>query len=189
MGTTVIPRGIRCRDNQVHEVVQSSAETQLVQTYPAFANAPYFFSLSQIDQATQWTAVFDQYRIAEIEVTIRPAFNVGQAGVNTVNWYSVVDYDDANPLTSAASMREYGNCLISQYETQVRRFTPHAAIAAYQGTFVGFANVVAPWLDAASTTVQHYSIKLGMDPGPAAIVTAQTLTVQFKYRIQFRNVH
>jgi len=184
-----IPMGIRGLSNQVHEFVQSTQEVQLPQTYPGFSNAPYYFSLSQLDQATSWSAVFDQYRLAEVEITLRPQYNTGQTGVGAVNWYTVIDFDDANPVTSAAGMREYNNCMISGYETQVRRFVPHAALSAYQGAFAGFANVTAPWLDVASPTIQHYGLKLGIDPGSAAPLTPQVIVMQFKYRIQFRNIH
>jgi len=189
MGVDRIPQHIRGRSNEVHDFVQSTAEIQLPQTYPGFSNAPYYFSLSQLDQAASWSAIFDQFRIAQVEVTIRPQYNTGQTGVGAVNWYTIIDYDDANPVASAAGMREYNNCMISGYETQVRTFTPHAAIAAYTGAFGGFANVTAPWLDVASATIQHYGLKVGIDPGSAAPLTPQVLILQFKYRMQFRNIH
>jgi hypothetical protein len=188
MGFSNIPTGLRAPDNQVFEFVQSTVEGTLAQTNPAFANAAFNFSLNQLDQATSWEAVFDQYRLAEVEVTLRPQYNIGSATIGAVNYYSVIDYDDSNPVTSAAGMREYSNCMISGYETQVRRFTPHAAISAYQGAFTGFANVTAPWLDVASPTVQHYGLKIGIDPGAFAPTTPQTLIIQIRYRIQFRNV-
>jgi hypothetical protein len=181
------------RDNQVFSVVQSSADTLISQTATTPYLVAYAYSFQNLDQFAVFAGVFDQYRFDEIEVAFRPMYTanpLGSAAITIVpSLYVVVDYDDFSTPSNIAYLREYSNCSISQYETVVRRFTPHIALAAYTGSFNGYQNAVAPWCDAAAYTIQHYGVKVGIDPGIVGQTALQSWTVTTRFRVSFRNVH
>jgi hypothetical protein len=130
--------------------------------------------------------IWDQYRIDCIKFTFVPEVNAIQAiagaTISLPPIYIVVDYDDSTNLGSVAAARKYDNCIeLQPYQSCSRTFQPRAAIAAYAGAFTNFANVPSPWLDMASTGVQHYGIKYYWPAAPAA----QTLLVRYYLEAEY----
>jgi hypothetical protein len=182
MPKSAIPKGI---DNKVYNITQSFLSTAILTTsttVPTFGAA--FISLSLFDQVTQLAAVFDQYRIKEVEIWTLP--RVIQSANAPTEYATVIDYDDSNNLTSYQQACDYQNCVeTSIYQGHYRRFQPHAAIAAYgSSVFTSFGNVKDLWIDAASTGVAHYGLKLAA----ASTTTAVTIDLIIKCHFQFRNV-
>jgi hypothetical protein len=155
----------------------------------SFINLSYSVNLASFPQASSFGAVFDQYRISEYEITIRPFFTTGQSGMHTPLLYTVIDYDDNTPLTGGnTTYLAYTNCVTTQYETLVRSFVPHVAIAALDNTgYNSSANETAPWLDMANSGVLHYGLKLGMDASGGGTPLQQFSLVQ-RLKLQVRNV-
>jgi len=185
---------LRTNESQVYQISQTVDTTY---TLTQAAITPQFlgfnFSLDQLAQYTSWTSVFDQYRIDKVQVTIRPQYNaVGlfvPASVKIPLLYSVIDYDDNTAASSLSTLKEYSNCNISMYETVVATFQPHLAMAAYDGSvFTSYANIAGQWIDAASPTVKHYGMKLGVEGGQSGQTGLQTYDITIKYLISFRNV-
>lgn len=139
--------------------LQQSAATNTFQT----AN----FTTAQCPDFSSLSSVFDQYRLVCVEAILRPQ---AQASAPTApsggELLSVIDYDDSSNLTTIAQATEYDNCVItSPWQVSRRCFKPRVAVAAYGGAFTSFANMEAPWIDAASTAVQHYGIKYALTTG------------------------
>lgn len=103
--------------------------------------------------------------------------------------YVAVDYDDATVPIVLGTLREYENVIARDdahaFMVQIR---PHAALAAYNGGFGGFANVSNPWIDCNSNNVQHYGAKYAIDVGAAGQTNLQTWNVSCRYYFSFRNV-
>jgi hypothetical protein len=132
-------------------------------------------------------AVFDQYRINMIEIRLTPhapnAFITSTQPVGQL--YTVLDYDDATALASGAAAVAYSDCIVSPpYANQRRCFRPRVALAAYSGAFTSYANVASPWIDASSSTVNHYGVKTWIDPGAAGALAVYDLVVRthFEFR-------
>jgi hypothetical protein len=175
-------------DNQVYSVAQTYTFGNLVNTsatVPTFASAN--FKLSDLDQYASFTNVFDQYRIICIEAIIYAA-PTASGTVDSLlgsRWLSVVDYDDSTNLTSVAAASDYTNAEMTTLQCgHFHSFRPHAAVAAYSGSFTSYANEQSPWLDAASANVQHYGIKIACET--SQVVTP--INCQLRYHVQFRNV-
>lgn len=144
------------------------------------------FQLSDLDQVSSLTAVFDQYRIDMIEFWLVPrsidsTSNTSSHGLLT----TVIDYDDATALTTTGQANDFNNALTSSgLNGHYRKFKPHIALAAYTGVFTSFANADAGWIDAASTGVQHYGIK-----GALTVTDAVYVYDAFaRYHLSFRNL-
>jgi len=148
--------------------------------------------LSSLPNSSEFTNLFDQYRIDYVEVTFRPQYNMStissqSSQVNPV-LYTVIDYDDATNVAAVTDLQQYSNCKECRFdETCVRRFQPRIAQAVYSGAFTSFGNTRG-WVDCASAGVQWYGIKSGCSGGASGQTNLQSWTVQFKVALSFRNV-
>lgn len=148
-----------------------------------------FFTLSTyVDQYAQLGVVFDQYKILCLEYWVSPRTSIDAftaAGTNLGRLAVVVDFDDATALPSFAAATDYATALVVSGGTCVyQKFVPHVAVAVYAGgVFTSFGNEVAPWIDAASPSVEHYGLKA------ASTVTSQVVTYDatIRYVIAYRN--
>jgi hypothetical protein len=149
-------------------------------TTPSFGSIA--FILNSFDQAGSLAALFDQYRIAMIEIWLTPQFT---AGNTSTNYASVIDYDDSALLTTYQQALDYQNVVDTQLSVgQYRRFIPHVAVATYSGAFTSFMNVTAPWIDCSSPSVLHYGLKLA---APASTVSGNVQAVA-RVHMSFRQV-
>lgn len=146
------------------------------------------FSLSSSAiSAGQW----DQYRLLAVRLTITPDQNaIGLFTNSTTSWpqlFCVLDYDDSSNLTTVSQAEAYNNCVVlGAGESCERLFKPRMAISAYTGAFGGFANVGDTWIDAASTTVQHYGVKIIVNGAAAAQTQLPSWKLVTEYFFEFR---
>ena len=100
--------------------------------------------------------------------------------------YSVIDYDDSNPLTTSSAFREYSNCTETQYESIRRSWIPTISTVAYVsgGAATGYMNVYSPWISIGSPTVEHFGLKVGMEGGAGTI--PQVVEVNTDFLVEFR---
>jgi hypothetical protein len=142
-----------------------------------------FFALSSMNDASEYAAVFDQYRIMAVELTIMPSTQT-VAGL-TGHLLSSVDYDDVASITPALNAQKSTVVISNLQDTIVRSFTPRIALASYSGAFTAYS--VGPsqtWINTASTTVQHYGHKLTANPTTTAITYDLYTRVWFQFRNQ-----
>jgi hypothetical protein len=172
--------------NEPFNTVQLIEFGNLVNTsvsVPTFAG--YSFVASGIGQIASFQAIFDQYKVRLIEAWITPQQSTSVASGAGSRFASVIDYDDVTALSSVQAAYNYEDCVETTLEQgHYRRFVPHIAVAAYSGAFTSFCNVTAPWVDMASTSVQHYGLKIACETSVA--VTPMWLTV--RVHLSFRNV-
>jgi len=125
------------------------------------------FALSDVPSSTDFTTLFDQYRIDYVVIRAIPVRgNVHDitAGTNYATTLSVIDYDDSTTPASMNELREFETVMSHHaLDTIVRTVRPRIAVAAYSGVFTSFANVGKTWIDVASPSVQHYGCKIGID--------------------------
>lgn len=181
------PRPLASRPNVPFNLSQTACTTAAITsstTVPVLYAT--YFAVSAIDQISSLAAVFDQYRILTIEWWTQPRNSESfGAGVNPGIFATAVDYDDANSPAAAPEIYDYENALIGNgTSVHYHRWHPHAATAMYAGAFTSYGNVTSPWIDMASTTVQHYGIKASWTPTDVAFV----MDVVVRYHVQFRNV-
>jgi hypothetical protein len=141
------------------------------------------FSLSSLPDYTEFTGLFDAYRIVGVKVCFYPAFLDTTATTLYPPIYTVIDYDDSN-TTSTAAYGEYDSCQVVQTGQYFERtLVPRVAIAAYSGAFTSFGQKAKMWIDCGSPSVNHYGLKYGIDIAGAA----NTLwTAVAHYSLEFR---
>jgi len=187
---------IKVRDNKnatIYRITQyiGGAIINQVATTPTLGS--YGFTISELDQFSSFSAIWDQYRITKIDVTFSPMYRGTpiQATNNVVipYIYVAVDYDDVSTPSSIATLREYQNCIVRNDEKSFTvSFKPSVALAAYSGSFTSYANVSEQWLDMASSGVVHYGIKYAVDPGWSGQTNFQSWNVNYRFWVEFKNV-
>lgn len=144
-----------------------------------------------LNQTSLTAGYWDQYKLLAVRFTIVPDQNaVGLFANATVSFtplYCVIDYDDTNALGSTAAAVAYSNCIVlGAGESCERLFKPRMALGAYSGAFSSFANVEDLWIDAASTTVQHYGVKLYIPAATAGQTSLPSWQIKTEYFFAFR---
>lgn len=209
----IIPRSIK--NQQVHRFKRySDGYNQLgaPNTANSFNTYELVFSMADITSQSEFTALYDQYRITAVKVEIMPQ---GQfitndrttSGASSSNsegtgyWvppmlYSVIDYNDKNALTSIPEAQEYSTCKLIPYRKTYTKFyfTPcvNMDVAQDASTTARAATKFAPWLMTTSTNVEHYGMKfLIYNPNdnnvPSSYATA-SWTVRVCYYFECKNV-
>jgi len=171
--------------SRVYEFVQSyEVNNWLTSSNVAATFTANSFTLSSLDQVSSIINMFDEYKMAHIRVTLIPRIEVVDGTTTNAGLFtSVIDLDDAAALTTVGAALDFQNALTSRgSETHVRTFIPHVATAAYTGTFTGFENTVAPWIDTASSTVQHYGMKSAWTQTSAAFTYDAIVSIHLKVR-------
>lgn len=159
------------------------------------------FELADLPNVTEFTNLFDQYRLHHVDVEIVPLWNVapttGTAGGNgnfTGYCHSVLDFDDATAPTAATS----GIQSLQQYrsyrlENIVRgrplrwRLVPMMALGAYSGAFTSYAAQQPMWIDCNSANVQHYGIKFIFELlDPAGVTSYMDFRINLRYYLELR---
>ncbi len=148
-------------------------------------NSSYSLAIqaSSLANFTDMSAGFDQYRIKAVQVQFYPHLSAIIGTSNTGLITSVIDYDDANPLSTVSDALGYSNqCTVSGYTPFTRTFEPRLAVAAYSGVFTNYKNEKADWIDCSSSGVAHYGVKTIWTPTDAVYRYDVIVRVLIQYR-------
>lgn len=176
---------VRGVDNQVYTFSQEYKLAAVISSTSSDSFTATAFAVSSLSEISSLTTIFDQYRIKQVEWMCFPRITSEAASTFVPGIFcTVVDYDDATALSSVAAALNYQNALTTNgTDGHYRCFTPHCAVAAYSGTFTSYANVESPWIDAASTGVQHFGVKTAWQQTDAVY----TMDVIVRLRTEWRN--
>lgn len=141
--------------------------TTAASTGPGY-NIPFAmqFALSQVQNATEISAVFDQYRINWVKVFITFQHNVstasGSSTMPTLFW--VPDFDDAVAV-GAGALREHAALDLREFtadnRTHVMKIEPrfHGGIYDASAGAGTWGSIERGWVDVAAQNTAHYGIK------------------------------
>jgi len=157
----------------------------LVASGTAPVSFAYDILLNDLPDPTDFTNLYDQYRILQAEIRYIPIYGPGEFPGNI---YSVIDYDDANTIGVFESYQYESLQVTGLDQAFVRTFTPKVAEIVYNGNLtVAYGQPRGPrWIDVASPSVPHYGLKLAITTitgAPANITLGQlvvTVTLQCK---------
>lgn len=152
-------------------------------TVPTYASEA--FIVNAFAAASAYLAVFDQYRIDEIEIWIEPIISQSSAIALVSNYCTAVDVDDSNVPVSFTDVVDHQSAIVTNGEGgHYHKFKPHMAVALYSGVFTSFGNEPSNWIDSASPSVQHYGLKFA---NTSATSTAMIYSLTVKAKVSFRN--
>jgi len=170
--------------NKVHTFLRTTFPGQVIASTTLDVFGALSFQLSSVVNSTEFTTLFDQYRISYVEVVFIPI----SAVASVAPLVSVIDYDDASVPSAVSDLWQYSTaCYTAAGHTHIRRLHPRFDFAAYSGAFTSYA--LAPygtWVDVASPSVQYYGVKWALSATTGGTATA-VYNIQVNYHIQCRN--
>lgn len=154
----------------------------------------YSFTLGTLPSYTDFTSLFDQYRIIQVQIKFTPllaANGFGPATTSTTlpTLYTAIDYDDSTTPAAVDDLRQYDTLEVSPYNVYTQRtFQPRAALALYSGVFTSFGQTSpGQWIDAGSPNVQYYGLKYAITPVTVASGAYPIFQVDANIILQCRN--
>lgn len=149
------------------------------------------FTLNNLPNATEFTSLFDEYKIMNCKVHFMPRGNSSEVGTNnnTGKLFTLVDYDDDTAPASIDEMLQFPNCkTVSSNRNHIRSLVPKHASLVYQS---GIPPTVTPgyaarsgWLDCNNSSVPHYAVKYGLQ----ATAGANIFDIKIDYVVAFKGV-
>lgn len=193
---------------------QNEATSGTIEADPGSAKFGAFgFYLSDTHNTSEFTNLFDQYKITGVKVEFVPRTqptiqSTGpQWDPNTSTWvlppqqdtvvpnlYVTTDFDDINPPTTIDSVKEYQGSIrvpMNRYRKIFIRPRPQMALFTSPGVSSGIGVPVrAPWLDCAQTGVPHLGLKWAAEQTSVSGAgnTHYSMYVRLTYYLMFRKV-
>lgn len=156
------------------------------------------FATLPMPNATEFTGLYDQYRIDWIDCQFM--FSNNNSSVNSPATvlpiiYLCKDYDDTANAT-VNDIRQYSTQQTWQLGQQQGSdgihhvfVKPNVDVALYNGITTGYARGKPMYIDTGSADVPHYGIKFALDriAVPASSTPVGYLTINFVYHMTFAN--
>ena len=197
--TKFIRRQLSYGANRVFKFKRSWVPTPMTITMNTVVTSSvgaYYFKLSDLPQYTEFTALFDRYRITGVKLHVIPRLSqqTVAGGTTAATAYSpaiihVIDYDDATAPTDKDTLNQYDNAKW-QYEFKPFKvwLKPRAAQAQYGGAFSSYGNSnPKQWMDVASPDIQYYGWKWATNGYAATLNGNQYWDVFATYYLEFMN--
>lgn len=152
-----------------------------------------FWTLNDVPSVTDFTALFDQYRIDQVDIEISQVQNAASAGnpaSQMATIYYCPDYDDADIPASASVLLQKQRCKKWTFRGDGKPLRisvqPRVSMPVYRD---GVTNAYAPasqstFIDAKNVDVQYYGMKFWIENmyGSAALLTGET---HFKWNVKY----
>lgn len=153
----------------------------------ADVNTSYIAQLSQVPGYTEFTSLFDCYKIKAIKWRFSPRANSAEVGTNLglVKMFSAIDYDDNTPVNLTDLLQYESLKTTSTDKDHVRYVKPRIAKQVFQSAPNPAYAPTTGWLDCDYPTVPHYGLKLVLQQLPAG---TQSFDIQVTYYLAFKNV-
>lgn len=158
------------------------------------------FPLNLVPNSTEYTALYDQYRINAISFRAVPKASQFQGGTsgsaNPLGYgqvISVIDYDDSTTPVTKDSLMEYGSVKFTRSSSMHKRYFKPKILQRAQINAVTDGNVSAKatWIDTLNPDVQHYGIKLFIDAPTVPNVATDSSSISYDlyavYYMTFKN--
>jgi len=155
------------------------------------------FKLSDLPQYTEFTALFDRYRITGVKLQIMPRICMQTpAGAQVAatayspSIFHTIDYDDATTPSDYTALAQYDQCKVQwEYKPFKVWLKPRAAQAQYaSGAFTSYGNSdPKQWMDVASPDIVYYGWKWATNDYSASMNGNQYWDVHSTYYLEFMN--
>jgi len=167
--------------NQIYWVKENVLTTFNTST-STYVENNWAFTLTGLNDYSNLTSVFDQYCIYSVAASFS-VDGLSPVGVS-ISLLTALDFDNVAAV-GPVGIAGFSNCsetLIGPSSSLVRYVKPCIALAAYTGTFTGYATQRC-WLNCSSPSILHYGLRsVGLQTNASF-----TVRVVFEYVVGFRN--
>lgn len=184
-----IPRSISKPSEQIFSFKRKFEAAPISVASGAAISQVYSPSLGNIPSPTDFTNLFDMYKITGLSITIIPNTDMNNSVTNQrFNLFSVIDYNDLNTVT-VVQAEQYENCKRTiSTKTHSRYFVPRIAITQTDVSATSFvASYESPWISTSNTNIAHGFLKVISDINPNA--GTAYFTVNVTMYMKFKNVN
>lgn len=188
-----LKRGLRQPVNYFKRTVY--APGQIVCDASTETTGAIVFSLAQVPNHTEFTSLYDQYKISAVKVKIVPRFNVttpaDATGLYPYNGqlFTAIDYDDSG-VSTTSDLLQYQNCKMTRLTNLHQRYFKPRARQILQN-ITGSADARAPYkgyIDSADDQVIHYALKWAIPQFTTSAETIIKFDVITTYYLAMKNV-
>nr|WAE42881.1 MAG: capsid protein [Cressdnaviricota sp.] len=156
----------------------------------AALSATFQFRLADLPAVTDFTNLFQRYKINRVKIEFTPNFNVGQS-ISTNGMflmYGVVDRETLTTLTTTAQAEEYSSLKIWRCNQKHKvYFQPSGTIGCTDVASTNYNIVSKPqWISTSVSTVEHLGYKLISDTNSTG--NTYTCYVRLTYYISVKDV-
>lgn len=139
------------------------------------SSTPYLnafdFSLQDLPAYSEFTALFDFYKICAVKFIFVPGWTQSEVNVNTgapvsaqinlgaARCFSAIDYNDSSSPSTINEIREYGNCKWSPMVKGHKRYFKPRAMDSSNSYNINKNT----WIDTSLPNKPYYGIKFGID--------------------------
>lgn len=182
-------RSKRLTTSKIYAFKRTFESAQIVCGTGVGVTGAFSLALSDVPGVSDFTNLFDQYRICGVKINMVPIFDAAlSSAINKFAMFSVIDYNDYNTITMNQAL-EYQNVKRSSSVSGHRRyFKPRLAITQTDNssnTFV--ASYKPPWISTEDTNIAHGYMKYVTDTNSGS--ASFTWNVYITLYLQFRNVN
>lgn len=183
---------IGAKSQPVHYFTRSqfaSGVVTVVAGTDAFIASP--FQLSNLADVTDFTNLYDMYKILKVKYTLMPRGNSSDVGIlagagASTRVCSVLDYDDSLAPVSFNQLCQYSNIKwTSATQNHSRTIVPKFLREVSTGLGTTANEIATGWINCTNNNVYHRGIKLGIQ-APSSGSAVYDLLV--KYTLAFKGV-
>jgi len=151
-----------------------------------------------VPNTTEFTSLFDQWRIKNVVFRLDVPANYSTAGANASPTvypmiYYVLDYDDPQNAT-ITDMLQYPQVQVHNfakdgYTPMMIKFSPKPLRdIAGSGISTGYGPMPsAPWIRTSDFTIPHYGLKIAFDWFGYAVASYVNFVITIQYELEFTN--
>jgi len=146
------------------------------------------FNLNLVPNASEFTTLFDQYRIDKIVWTLMPRGNSAEQGTNNLNTkvFTVIDYDDETAPANLNVLMQYPNVKCTTLAQNHRRtLVPKFATQQFISAVATGYGARTGWLDCDNSNIPHYGLKLWIQN---PISGSQIIDIKTDFYLSFKGV-
>lgn len=196
-----VPRGIAASsygENSPHRFKRTVRLDNITLTQ---TTAGYFkgfdFNLGMLPNYTEFTLLFDQYKIDKVKLKLVPTFstsdilNVANHGSGTIcpNVQSILDFNDStNPVTENELLQYANRKLTRGTREHSRKFAPRFASAEYKTVLAFGYRPAKGYLNTVDYNVPHYGMKVYIDEVTGAQASAWLFRVYAEFWVTCKGI-
>ncbi len=160
----------------------SASTTSFTTSTTVETNQAFYFTLDSVAGSSDFTALYDQYRILGVEIEMLPSGSDITSGSICI----APDFDDAT-ATNLSSLLQYSKAL--RYPVgkpiflKVNQPCVDVTVFGTGGAAPG-VNLISPWIDCGKADVQHYGLKIAA----SVVGNATVYQIMIRYILQFRMI-
>lgn len=172
---------------------QVAFNTLVTPVGPGFSSNGQGFTLSQVTNYTEFTNLFDQYRIAGVRMefinqTPQSGGSISGVGGACPMIFSIIDPDDSTAITTKEAFLEDSRCKgrlwTGRYSIYIKR--PRVNFDAGNIANAGSAST-STWLDCGTPAVLHHGLKWLVLADPAINLTT-SYYLKTTYYLEFKHM-